>query len=126
MTCQSTGDLVFENVLMSAKQLKASFLVTSVNSPRNSASSGMKPRIARVPSAKLRSSVSMDFSSLQGMKGLRNFSKRDFVVVVVVVVLVYLADFVLFVFLYSKDCLRETTCHRRWVLLGRESLIPME
>ncbi|KAG8013610.1 TOG array regulator of axonemal microtubules protein 1 [Nibea albiflora] len=36
-------------------------------SPRNSASSGMKPRIARVPSAKLRSSVSMDFSSLQGL-----------------------------------------------------------
>ncbi|TDG98657.1 hypothetical protein EPR50_G00203120 [Perca flavescens] len=35
-------------------------------SPGNSASSGMKPRIARVPSAKLRSSVSMDFSSLQG------------------------------------------------------------
>lgn len=36
-------------------------------SPRNSASSEMKPRIARVPSAKLRSSVSMDFSSLQGL-----------------------------------------------------------
>ncbi|XP_037551179.1 TOG array regulator of axonemal microtubules protein 1 [Nematolebias whitei] len=36
-------------------------------SPRNSASSVMKPRIARVPSATLRSSVSMDFSSLQGM-----------------------------------------------------------
>ncbi|XP_059209831.1 TOG array regulator of axonemal microtubules protein 1 isoform X2 [Centropristis striata] len=36
-------------------------------SPGNSASSGMKPRIARVPSAKLRSSVSMDFSSLQGL-----------------------------------------------------------
>ncbi|XP_070698899.1 TOG array regulator of axonemal microtubules protein 1 isoform X2 [Pempheris klunzingeri] len=33
-------------------------------SPRNS--SGVKPRVARVPSAKLRSSVSMDFSSLQG------------------------------------------------------------
>ncbi|XP_040917294.1 TOG array regulator of axonemal microtubules protein 1 isoform X1 [Toxotes jaculatrix] len=37
------------------------------SSPGNSASSGMKPRIARVPSAKLRSSVSMDFSSLQGL-----------------------------------------------------------
>ncbi|XP_051247473.1 TOG array regulator of axonemal microtubules protein 1 isoform X2 [Dicentrarchus labrax] len=36
-------------------------------SPGNSAPSGMKPRIARVPSAKLRSSVSMDFSSLQGL-----------------------------------------------------------
>ncbi|XP_029316331.1 TOG array regulator of axonemal microtubules protein 1 isoform X2 [Cottoperca gobio] len=36
-------------------------------SPGNSASSGMKPCIARVPSAKLRSSVSMDFSSLQGL-----------------------------------------------------------
>ncbi|KAM6912549.1 TOG array regulator of axonemal microtubules protein 1 [Xenentodon cancila] len=34
---------------------------------RNSASSVMKPRIARVPSAKLRSSVSMDFSNLQVM-----------------------------------------------------------
>lgn len=40
-------------------------------SPGNSASSGMKPRIARVPSAKLRSSVSMDFSSVQGLS-LRN------------------------------------------------------
>ncbi|XP_037833780.1 TOG array regulator of axonemal microtubules protein 1 isoform X2 [Kryptolebias marmoratus] len=36
-------------------------------SPRNSASSVMKPRIARVPSAKLRTSVSMDFSGLQVM-----------------------------------------------------------
>ncbi|XP_028994743.1 TOG array regulator of axonemal microtubules protein 1 isoform X2 [Betta splendens] len=35
-------------------------------SPRNTASSGIKPRVARVPSAKLRSSVSMDFSKLQG------------------------------------------------------------
>ncbi|XP_069008075.1 TOG array regulator of axonemal microtubules protein 1 isoform X2 [Embiotoca jacksoni] len=42
-------------------------------SPRSSASSGMKPRIARVPSAKLRSSVSMDFSSLQGPTGLKWF-----------------------------------------------------
>ncbi|XP_071377812.1 TOG array regulator of axonemal microtubules protein 1 [Centroberyx affinis] len=40
-------------------------------SPGNSASSAAKPRIARVPSAKLRSSVSMDFSSLQG------FSQKD-------------------------------------------------
>ncbi|KAK2826223.1 hypothetical protein Q5P01_020437 [Channa striata] len=37
------------------------------SSPRNAASSGMKPCIARVPSAKLRSSVSMDFSNLQGL-----------------------------------------------------------
>ncbi|CAJ1073835.1 TOG array regulator of axonemal microtubules protein 1 isoform X1 [Xyrichtys novacula] len=36
-------------------------------SPRNSTSPGMKPRIARVPSAKLRSSVSADFLSLQGL-----------------------------------------------------------
>ncbi|XP_029982201.1 TOG array regulator of axonemal microtubules protein 1 isoform X2 [Sphaeramia orbicularis] len=36
-------------------------------SPRNTASVGMKPRIARVPSARMRSSVSMDFSSLQGL-----------------------------------------------------------
>ncbi|CAB1335104.1 unnamed protein product [Coregonus sp. 'balchen'] len=35
-------------------------------SPGNSASSSAKPHIARVPSAKLRSSVSMDFSALQG------------------------------------------------------------
>ncbi|KAM9432866.1 TOG array regulator of axonemal microtubules protein 1-like isoform 2-T2 [Salvelinus alpinus] len=35
-------------------------------SPGNSASSSTKPHIARVPSAKLRSSVSMDFSALQG------------------------------------------------------------
>ncbi|XP_028252223.1 TOG array regulator of axonemal microtubules protein 1 isoform X2 [Parambassis ranga] len=34
-------------------------------SPGNSASTEMKPRIARVPSAKLRSFVSMEFSSLQ-------------------------------------------------------------
>ncbi|TNN87143.1 Protein FAM179B [Liparis tanakae] len=36
-------------------------------SPGNSAPPGMKPCIARVPSAKTRSSVSMDFSSLQGL-----------------------------------------------------------
>lgn len=36
-------------------------------SPGNSTSSRMKPRIARNPSAKLRSSVSTDFSSLQGL-----------------------------------------------------------
>ncbi|XP_023140257.2 TOG array regulator of axonemal microtubules protein 1 [Amphiprion ocellaris] len=36
-------------------------------SPGTSAASGMKPRIARVPSAKLRSSVFMDFSSLQAL-----------------------------------------------------------
>uniref|UniRef100_A0A3Q1HFT5 TOG domain-containing protein n=1 Tax=Anabas testudineus TaxID=64144 RepID=A0A3Q1HFT5_ANATE len=35
-------------------------------SPRNAASLGTKPRIARVPSSKLRSTVSMDFSNLQG------------------------------------------------------------
>ncbi|XP_076017819.1 TOG array regulator of axonemal microtubules protein 1 [Genypterus blacodes] len=36
-------------------------------SPRNSPSPATKPRIARVPSAKLRGSVSMDFSCLQGI-----------------------------------------------------------
>uniref|UniRef100_A0A1A8N1V1 Family with sequence similarity 179, member B n=3 Tax=Nothobranchius pienaari TaxID=704102 RepID=A0A1A8N1V1_9TELE len=36
-------------------------------SPRNSASSVMKPRFARGPSAKLRSSVSMDFIGLQSI-----------------------------------------------------------
>lgn len=40
-------------------------------SPRNSASR-VKPRIGRVPSAKLRSSVSMDFSSLQGSHSQKN------------------------------------------------------
>ncbi|KAI4803653.1 hypothetical protein KUCAC02_025316 [Chaenocephalus aceratus] len=42
----------------------------------NSASSGMKPRIARVPSAKLRSSVSMDFSSLQGLSQRNELSSE--------------------------------------------------
>ncbi|XP_032403139.1 TOG array regulator of axonemal microtubules protein 1 isoform X3 [Xiphophorus hellerii] len=37
------------------------------SSPRSSAPSVMKQRIPRVPSEKLRSSVSMDFSSFQGM-----------------------------------------------------------
>ncbi|XP_068195081.1 TOG array regulator of axonemal microtubules protein 1 isoform X2 [Antennarius striatus] len=37
----------------------------------NSSFSGVKRHVARVPSSKLRSSVSMDFSSLQGL-GLRN------------------------------------------------------
>ncbi|XP_010736571.3 TOG array regulator of axonemal microtubules protein 1 isoform X1 [Larimichthys crocea] len=45
-------------------------------SPGNSASSGMKPRIARVPSAKLRSSVSMDFSSLQGLSQRNELSSE--------------------------------------------------
>ncbi|XP_037602306.1 TOG array regulator of axonemal microtubules protein 1 isoform X1 [Sebastes umbrosus] len=39
-------------------------------------SSGMKPRIARVPSAKLRSSVSMDFSSLQGLSQRNELSSE--------------------------------------------------
>lgn len=45
-------------------------------SPGNSASSGMKPRMARVPSAKLRSSVSMDFSSLQGLSQRNELSSE--------------------------------------------------
>ncbi|XP_041809648.1 TOG array regulator of axonemal microtubules protein 1 isoform X2 [Chelmon rostratus] len=45
-------------------------------SPGNSASSGMKPRIARVPSAKLRSSASMDFSSLQGLSQRNELSSE--------------------------------------------------
>ncbi|KAM7403929.1 hypothetical protein PAMA_004375 [Pampus argenteus] len=48
----------------------------SKTSPGNSASSGMKPRIARVPSAKLRSSVSMDFSSLQGLSQRNELSSE--------------------------------------------------
>ncbi|XP_026156874.1 TOG array regulator of axonemal microtubules protein 1 [Mastacembelus armatus] len=55
----------------SASESGLSSLSSVANSSFNgiktsSASSGVKPRIARVPSAKLRSSVSMDFSSLQG------------------------------------------------------------
>lgn len=46
-------------------------------SPRNSASFGVKPRIGRIPSAKLRSSVSMDFSSLQGSQSQRNEWSAD-------------------------------------------------
>ncbi|XP_063765412.1 TOG array regulator of axonemal microtubules protein 1 isoform X2 [Eleginops maclovinus] len=42
----------------------------------NSATSGMNPRIARVPSAKLRSSVSMDFSSLQGLSQRNELSSE--------------------------------------------------
>nr|XP_046268903.1 TOG array regulator of axonemal microtubules protein 1 isoform X2 [Scatophagus argus] len=45
-------------------------------SPGNSASAGMKPRIARVPSAKLRSSVSMDFSSLPGLSQRNELSSE--------------------------------------------------
>ncbi|KAK5606502.1 hypothetical protein CRENBAI_019847 [Crenichthys baileyi] len=45
-------------------------------SPRSSASSVMKPRIARVPSAKLQSSVSMDFSSLQVMSRRNDLSSE--------------------------------------------------
>lgn len=49
-------------------------------SPINSASFGIKPRIARVPSAKLRSSVSMDFSSLQGLSQRNELSSDGGVV----------------------------------------------
>ncbi|XP_047201173.1 TOG array regulator of axonemal microtubules protein 1 isoform X4 [Girardinichthys multiradiatus] len=45
-------------------------------SPRSSASSVMKPCIARVPSAKLQSSVSMDFSSLQVMSRRNDLSSE--------------------------------------------------
>lgn len=44
---------------------------------RNSASFGMKPRIGRVPSAKMRSSVSMDFSTLQGSQSQKNEWSAD-------------------------------------------------
>ncbi|KAM3594869.1 uncharacterized protein V6R79_015186 [Siganus canaliculatus] len=56
-----------ESGLSSLSSLTNSSFNGIKSSPGNSASSGMKPRIARVPSAKLRSSVSMDFSSLQGL-----------------------------------------------------------
>ncbi|XP_071354250.1 TOG array regulator of axonemal microtubules protein 1 isoform X2 [Trachinotus anak] len=45
-------------------------------SPGSSASSGMKPRIARMPSEKRRSSVSMDFSSLQGLSQRSDLSSE--------------------------------------------------
>ncbi|XP_005742864.1 protein FAM179B [Pundamilia nyererei] len=47
-----------------------------MKSPGNSASAGMKPHIARVPSAKLRSSVSSDFSSLQVLSQGDEFSSK--------------------------------------------------
>ncbi|KAF3844714.1 hypothetical protein F7725_007877 [Dissostichus mawsoni] len=56
-----------ESGLSSLSSVANSSFNGSKASSGNSASSGMKPRIARVPSAKLRSSVSMDFSSLQGL-----------------------------------------------------------
>ncbi|KAM9842864.1 TOG array regulator of axonemal microtubules protein 1 [Aulostomus maculatus] len=43
-------------------------------SPRNSTSSGRKPCIARSPSAKMKSSVSMDFSSLPGLSQRNDLS----------------------------------------------------
>ncbi|CAN9502262.1 unnamed protein product [Ophioblennius macclurei] len=46
------------------------------SSPGNSASSGTKRRIARVPSAKLRTSMSMDFSSLQGLSQRNDLSSE--------------------------------------------------
>lgn len=60
-----------ESGLSSLRSVASSGFNGISTSPGNSASSGMKPRIARVPSAKLRSSVSMDFSSVQGLS-LRN------------------------------------------------------
>ncbi|KAK1894324.1 TOG array regulator of axonemal microtubules protein 1 [Dissostichus eleginoides] len=56
-----------ESGLSSLSSVANSSFNGSKASSGNSASSGMKPRIARVSSAKLRSSVSMDFSSLQGL-----------------------------------------------------------
>ncbi|XP_068436111.1 TOG array regulator of axonemal microtubules protein 1 isoform X1 [Clinocottus analis] len=56
-----------ESGLSSLSSVANSSFNGSKTSPGNSAPPGMKPRIARVPSANLRSSVSMDFSSLQGL-----------------------------------------------------------
>ncbi|XP_023208932.1 TOG array regulator of axonemal microtubules protein 1 isoform X3 [Xiphophorus maculatus] len=52
---------------LSSLSSAANFNNFKASSPRSSAPSVMKQRIARVPSEKLRSSVSMDFSSFQGM-----------------------------------------------------------
>lgn len=79
----------------------------------------MKPRIARVPSAKLRSSVSMDFSSLQGIKAIKRFCPICFIVY-------YLSYLCLCLVFFFKDCLRRVNCHLRWVLLGSESLTPTD
>ncbi|XP_077408053.1 TOG array regulator of axonemal microtubules protein 1 isoform X2 [Vanacampus margaritifer] len=51
-----------------------------IKSSGSMASPGMKPRIARVPSANLRSSVSMDFSSLPGLSQRNDLSSEAGVV----------------------------------------------
>ncbi|XP_010771461.1 protein FAM179B isoform X2 [Notothenia coriiceps] len=65
-----------ESGLSSLSSVANSSFNGSKASSGNSASSGMKPRIARVPSAKLRSSVSMDFSSLEGLSQTNELSSE--------------------------------------------------
>ncbi|KAJ7989045.1 hypothetical protein DPEC_G00315470 [Dallia pectoralis] len=55
--------------------LNSSFNSTK-NSPGNSSSYSAKPHIARVPSAKLRSALSMDFTALQGFPVKDNISSE--------------------------------------------------
>ncbi|XP_061599844.1 TOG array regulator of axonemal microtubules protein 1 [Cololabis saira] len=66
-----TSPMLTSSVSESGLSSLSSVINSSTNgiktSLRNSASSVMKPPIARVPSAKLRSSVSMDFGNLQVM-----------------------------------------------------------
>ncbi|XP_044021433.1 TOG array regulator of axonemal microtubules protein 1 isoform X2 [Siniperca chuatsi] len=65
-----------ESGLSSLSSVANSSLNGIKTSTGNSASSGIKPRIARVPSAKVRSSVSMDFSSLQGLSQRNELSSE--------------------------------------------------
>ncbi|XP_054653259.1 TOG array regulator of axonemal microtubules protein 1-like isoform X2 [Dunckerocampus dactyliophorus] len=59
---------------LSSLSLTSSSVFGMKTSPGSIASPRVKPRIARVPSAKLRSSVSMDFSSLPGLSQRNDLS----------------------------------------------------
>nr|XP_057947049.1 TOG array regulator of axonemal microtubules protein 1-like isoform X2 [Doryrhamphus excisus] len=61
---------------LSSLSLTSSSIFGSKTSTGSMASPGVKPRIARVPSAKLRSSVSMDFSSLPGLSQRNELSSE--------------------------------------------------
>ncbi|XP_065822379.1 TOG array regulator of axonemal microtubules protein 1 isoform X2 [Labrus bergylta] len=65
-----------ESGLSSLSSVANSSLNGIRTSPRNSASSGMKPCIARVPSAQLRSSYTADVSSLQGLSQRNELSSE--------------------------------------------------
>lgn len=71
----------------------------------------MKPHVGKVPSAYLRSSMSMDFSGLQGTRGIKRFHPSC----------CFVFDSCIYLFSSSKYHFREMNYY-----LGRESLIPME